>query len=356
MIASLRLGGAERQLASLACMLKGNGNEVEVLSYREGDYYLDTLAGSGVPHTFIPGDKGDLRLIRDIAAHLRESRCEVLISFLAGTNIKACLAGRQCPGLRVIVSERNCNTSYLPHDALRFALYRKYADAVVCNSYAQTEFIRKHCPALQGRLRTIPNFTDLERFRPAAPGRSDGPLRIVTTARLDSRKNALGLIRAASRCEGVRFDWYGAAAEDRYGAKCRRLIEKLGLEGRFFIHPAEKEVERIYREADAFCLPSFYEGTPNAMTEALASGLPVLCSSVSDNPRYICGNGFLFDPRKDDSLVSAIRSLKALNSSEAAEYGSRSRRIAEKHFSKDLFLERYTMLLGGIPGGTDSPA
>ncbi len=155
MIASLRLGGAERQLAGLACMLRQAGEDAEVLTYREGDFYSGQLKEAGVKHTFIPSRGGDAGLVRDIAAHLKATGCEVLVSFLVGTNIKACLVKRRLPGLKLIVSERNCNSACMLHDRLRFALYGRYAWKVVCNSYSQTAFVRKHAPSLAGRLYTV---------------------------------------------------------------------------------------------------------------------------------------------------------------------------------------------------------
>lgn len=355
MIASLRLGGAERQLAGLACMLKAAGEEVEVLTYRDGDFYEAALEEAGVPHTFIPQKGGEAQLVRDIAAHIKASGCDTLISFLAGTNLKACLVKRLCPELRLIVSERNCNTSLLPHDMLRFCLYRRFADRVVSNSYAQTGFISRHAPALRDRLYTIPNFTDLELFKPVERDFRQ-PYRVVTTARLDSRKNALGLIRAAARCPGLSFDWYGAGEETAYGRRCRRLIARLGLEERFRIHPSTHEVASVYASADAFCLPSFYEGTPNALTEALACGLPAVCSAVSDNGRYVAEgrNGFLCNVRNEKELIRALQALASTAPDTMREYASRSRHVAEISFSKKLFFERYINLLRGPERGTKS--
>ena len=356
MIASLRLGGAERQLAGLACMLKQAGEDAEVLTYREGDFYSGQLKEAGVKHTFIPSRGGDAGLVRDIAAHLKATGCEVLVSFLVGTNIKACLVKRRLPGLKLIVSERNCNSACMLHDRLRFALYGRYAWKVVCNSYSQTAFVRKHAPSLAGRLYTVPNFTDLEyfRFRGARIRAGGEPFRVVTTARLARRKNAHGLIKAAAECPGVRFDWYGAGEEDAYSARCRYIISKLGLEDRFFIHPASTTPRQAYGNADAFCLPSFYEGTPNSLSEALSCGLPAACSNVSDNSRYVTDgrNGFLFDPADHHQIAKAIQKLSAMDASQLAEAGIHSRATAEAAFGKRDFIRRYLEIIRGPEGGT----
>ena len=354
MIASLRMGGAERQLVGLAVMLRRAGEDAEVLTYRDGDFYEKELTGAGVPHVRIAPEGGDKAIVRRIAEHLRQSGCEVLISFLAGTNIKACMVRKLCPDIRLVVSERNTNLCLLPHDIFRFLMYRR-ADAVVCNSYAQSEFMRRHARYLGEKLGTIPNYVDTERFPFGGRDGRERPLRVVTTARLDKRKNAIGLIRAAALagCTGLRFDWYGAGSEDRYARLCKALIARLGIEDRFAIHPSVSNAEQVYSGADAFCLPSFYEGTPNSLAEALASGLPALCSDVSDNPRYVRQgvNGFLFNPRSTQSIAEALRSLDALTPEQLESFGRESRSNAEEMLSQKVFIGKYLSLLRGLGGG-----
>ena len=356
LIASLRLGGAERQLVGLATLLKQSGEDVDVVTYREGDFYEDELRSAGIRHTCIDSRGGDFRIVRRLAEHFRQNGSEVVISFLVGANIKACMAHIVYPGFKLVVSERNCNTSLLLHDIFRFTLYRMEADSVVCNSFAQTSFLIRHCPGLRLRLETIPNFVDFEKFASIEDRRpSDGPLRVVTVARLSPRKNATGLIRAAAdpSLKGVRFDWYGSGSNKSYEKRCHRLIERLNIGDRFTIHPASNDPAAIYAASDAFCLCSWYEGTPNSLAEALSSGLPAVCSEVSDNARYVIPgrNGFLFTPRDSRSIAKALRKLTALSPGELEEARKNSRLIAAENFPKDLFTKRYIDLLRGLAGG-----
>ena len=356
MIASLRLGGAERQLSGLALMLHAEGHEVEVLTYREGDFYAKPLREGGVKLTVIPHPGNEKRLVEEISAHLRATGCEILISYLVGTNIKACFIKRRCPGLKLLVSERNCDTGKWLYNTLRLRLY-KVADAVVCNSYAQEALVRKRCPSLNDKLTTIPNFVDSVHLRPAGrrPGEDRSRINIVTTARLSDHKNAIGLIRAAAQagCDNLYFDWYGALSNDKYYGRCQKLIRKLGLEDRFHIHPGCENVGDLYNQSDAFCLPSFYEGTSNSLAEALACGLPAVCSDVSDTGRYVIPgkNGLLFNPKKLSSAVEVLRTLSRTSCEELSNWGKESRRIAEQDLSQELFLQRYNDLLGGLSGG-----
>ena len=349
MISSLRLGGAERQLLGLASALKAGGHDVELLTYHHDGFYEDVLRSTGVRHVIIDKKGGAGRLVKDIAAHLEKTGCEALVSFLAGTNLKACMVHRKWPHFKLIVSERSHNLHLHPHDLFRFRYYGE-ADLVVCNNYSQEVFIRKHYPRLIPKLCTIPNFVDPEAFCPAGDkvyGDAGQTRRIVTTARLDRRKNALGLIRAAKilKDAGRNFTiaWYGVERDDAYFRRCCKLIGKCGLEDTFRLHTATHDVASAYAGADIFCLPSFYEGTSNSLAEAMASGLPAVCSDTGDNSRYVvrASNGFLFDPHRPASIAEALDKALTLSAGQLAEFGAESRKIAEKDLGKDAFSRRY---------------
>ena len=106
-------------------------------------------------------------------------------------------------------------------------------------------------------------------------------------------------------------------------------------------------IKEVYQDADYFCLPSFYEGTPNVICEAMACGLPVVCSDVSDNSRYVKEgeNGFLFDPNDTSSIVSAFERIFVLSTEDNDSFRFRSRKIAEQKLSKEVFINSYIKLI-----------
>ena len=369
MIRSLTLGGAERQLTGLAVMLKDNGHDVEVLTYHEADFYAQTLQEAGVRHTFIAKDGSSARLERRIAEHFREWQPDAVIAFLTGPCVKACHVHKLYPHFRLIVSERNVNTWTGPHDLWRMLVFRE-ADLVVTNSHAQESYLRRRFPFIAAKLRTIVNFVDTDAFMPATGEVSGARLRplIVTTARVDSRKNVHGYIRALAllRDEGLSFyaKWYGLKKEDAYYRRCQRLIRRFGLEDRFEILPATIDVVSVYRNADCFCLPSFYEGTPNSLCEALSCGLPAVATLVSDNASYVCDglNGFTCSTHPADIAAALRQLLTALQPGHAAgtDAGSEdgtdaglhiaamrkaSRDIAISRLSKPVFISAWLSVI-----------
>lgn len=348
MISSLQLGGAEKQLTGLALALREAGHEVEVLTYHDGDFYDEFVREHGLSHTRLEIKPGH-GIIKSLTEHIRKEGCDVLISFKAGTNIRACKIGRRIPGLKVIVSERNCNLGMHLHDVYRFLHYKRAA-LVVCNNFSQETFIRRHFPSLGVKLRTIPNFVNVLEFMPAGRTSAD-QRRIVITARVCRRKNVMGLIEAAGILakvgSAVKFDWYGASKQTGYLRRCLERIKQLGISDSFHIHKALKHTEEAYRNADFFCLPSFYEGTSNSLAEALACGLPIICSRVSDNPRYVVenNNGFLFNPKDSRDMARVIRTALNTPESTLASFRARSRRRAEELLDWEAFKSGWIKIL-----------
>ncbi|MCQ2184171.1 MAG: glycosyltransferase family 4 protein [Bacteroidales bacterium] len=350
LIKSLCLGGAERQLLLLASALAGEGHDVEIMTYRDEPVFLKgKLNGSPVSMYRIQASS-DWGIISEMARHLKQSGCRILIAFMTGASTKACAAHILYPGFRLFVSERNMNKRLLPHDRFRFLLYRQ-AEKVICNNYSQQDFIKRKYPSLYPRTVTIPNFADLEEFSPA-PHKAGVPRRIVVTARVCPRKNALGLIRAAKilsdKGEKFKIDWYGLSGEeDSYTLRCQDAIRENDLVGKFKFHRAVENVAGKYREADIFCLPSFYEGTSNSLAEALSCGLPVVCSAVSDNVRYALEgrNGFLFNPRKPKEIAGALSKAIHLQDDTLESFGAESRKVAQESFRKENFIRKYSDLI-----------
>jgi glycosyltransferase involved in cell wall biosynthesis len=62
-------------------------------------------------------------------------------------------------------------------------------------------------------------------------------------------------------------------------------------------------------------------------------------------------NGLLFDPRDINDCAQTLRKLSSATPEQLAEWGGKSRTIAEEHLSKQVFIKRYLDLLEGLSGG-----
>ena len=347
----LGLGGAQRQLVGLAVLLKQQGYDVTVLCYHDLRFYLDELLSKGVPYIYLKKAERSSTRFWYIARYIRKVKPDVVISYLETPSICACVSKLFNHRFKLIVSERNTTQVTGRNEKIRFRLYN-VADYVVPNAFAQEAYIQKYFPKLISKIVTIPNFVDLECFSPLGDKKRRCKPEIIVAARIFNSKNTYGFIDVVAALKEKGYDfhvsWYGKVdAHIDYFNQCQEKINSLGLRNYIELKEKTNKIRDRYQEADYFCLPSFYEGTPNVICEAMACGLPVVCSDVCDNSRYVASgeNGFLFDPKDIQSVVSAFEKLFVLKESEYKEFCKRSREKAETMLSKESFLESYIKLI-----------
>ena len=96
------------------------------------------------------------------------------------------------------------------------------------------------------------------------------------------------------------------------------------------------DIERYYQRAGIFVLPSRYEGTPNALLEAMSFGLPSIVSDGSPGPleHIVDGENGLVVPVEDEKrLAEAI--LKLTESEELRNRLGAAARVTMEEFSQD---------------------
>lgn len=350
---NLGSGGAERQICGLAAMLTKAGFPCRLITYVENQFYEPYLRMNGVDYELVKELWNKNTRVWRAARYVRHNGADVVISFLPSVNKTMCLA-KPLMGAKLVVSERNNNTCITRGDRVQFNLYR-LADAIVPNSHSQGDFICKNFPFLAKKVSPIINFVDVNRFTPAVEHRKNGKLRIVTVARYTSQKNVLNYLKVAQKAKeeglGVHFDWYGDKQHHPdYFAQVEAEYQRLDIADYMTLHNPESHIEQEYRKADAFCLPSLYEGYPNVVAEAMSCGLPVICSNRYENP-YIVEegvNGFLFDPENIEDMLRAIRRIAALSTEERRMMGLRNRNLCLERNTEDAFLKSYLKLINDI--------
>lgn len=185
-----------------------------------------------------------------------------------------------------------------------------------------SEFNRDHlgrAAPRAGRIELVHCGVDLDRF-PFRPGR--GASRLLSVGRLEPTKGHDDLLRAfaevAAGAPDVSLEIVGSGPERH---RLERLVEDLGLAGRVRLRGAltTEDVRELFAEADMFVLaarrhPSGrMDGIPVALMEAMASGLPVVTTSLSGIPELVVDEetGLLVPPESPPQLAAAIRRLLA---------------------------------------------
>lgn len=233
----------------------------------------------------------------------------------------------------VVLAERNApqrfdHTSEGRHRRLRFASMRLAAAITV-----QFESYVERYPAwLRERIVTIHNPVP----RPqafATPGADKSAHTLLSVGRLSYQKNLSTLVRAFAALADDCPDWnLRLVGDGDERGQLEQLVASLGLESRVAFPGSTRDTSAEYRAADLFCLPSRWEGFPNAVAEAMAHGLPVVgfrdCAGMSDLIRP-GRDGALADGNGNvQSLSSTLKPLMT-DSAMRVRLGLEARRVAE---------------------------
>jgi glycosyltransferase involved in cell wall biosynthesis len=194
------------------------------------------------------------------------------------------------------------------------------ADVIFCGS----EFVRECMAAVDGpveRCRVVPYGVD-GRFSLHPRMRHTGPLRVLTVGTVNLNKGAPYVLEAAKQLRGKAvFRMVGCIeVSSQAERELRSHLNLLGLVPR-------SEILKHYAWADVFLLPSVCEGSATVTYEALAAGLPVICTPNTGSVVRNGVDGFVVPIRHPEAIVSAIelfledRSLLEEMSTKARETG-----------------------------------
>ena len=89
----------------------------------------------------------------------------------------------------------------------------------------------------------------------------------------------------------------------------KELAQSLGVSDRVILTGYRTDVADFYKMADVFLFPSFREGLPVAVMEAMASGLPVIATRIRGSSDLV-QHGALFDPTDVDGIAKEIKNVQ----------------------------------------------
>lgn len=344
-------GGAERQFVGLAKALYKKGYNIHVIAYHNHDGYKEELESVGVPVEILKKPSTRYQLLMSIKSAINACNPDIVITYKGGPNNMACILKALGARWKLIVSDRNTRQSISPFIRFQYGVLYKFADSIVPNSYSQKGFIETNFSRLKNKIHVITNFTDTNKFHPSIKEKTKcNVTNILVVARIAKQKNVMTFIEAAKILatkwkDKIKIIWYGRPniSEEEYAEQCIRKITKYGLQEFFEFHKPEFEIEKIYRKFDIFCLPSLYEGFPNTLCEAMASGLPVAASRICDNERIVFDgvNGRLFSPESPEEIASSLEELLFLNDQKRKAIGEIARESIIKNMSIEAFINKY---------------
>ena len=237
------------------------------------------------------------------------------------------------------------------------------ARQIVCQSDSWRRFAIEVLGFAPTKVAVVRNWTASGTLLALGAGRTaDGhsPVRLLFVGWLERDKGIFELLEAARLLvsSGRRFV-LDIAGDGSAAAEARATIARheLGDVVRLRSWLGEAELLTALRESDVLVLPSWAEGLPNAMVEAMAARLAVVATRVGAIPEVVTHgrSAMLAEPRNPESLAAALAAVlddPQLRQQIAAE----GYRIAARDFEVEHAVDRLVELVrDAVAAGRDSP-
>ncbi len=290
-IASLGSGGAERVMASLCTAWAARGDEVSLFTFDDGrqDFHAVPAGVSRVALDLAGTSTSALGAIRANAVRLRTLRRalrraapDVIVSFTDRTNVSTLLAARGL-GIPVVVSER---IDPRRHDigaawsALRRLSYR-WASGLVVQTARVRAWAETHVPPT--KVHVIGNPVREVATPPLAAGAR--ATTIAAVGRLVPQKGFDTLLRAFALVHVTHPEWrLVISGEGPQRAALEAQRHALGLDAAVALPGRTADVDAVLAGSAVFVLSSRYEGFPNVLLEAMASGCACVATDCDSGP------------------------------------------------------------------------
>jgi len=203
----------------------------------------------------------------------------------------------------------------------------------------------------RGKLTVIENGIDLARFLGVPIRKSRNQVVFGAVGRMSPEKNHENLIRAFAQVRRRHSNAFlRLLGSGPLEAKLKELAHELGIDECVDFRGFGHDVPGFLKDLDVFVLPSDSEGLPLSLLEAVASGVPVVATSVGGVPRVVDStrSGWLSPPANPDALARAME--EALVSGDRIDRGERARLLVEKQYSAKRMAEDYDRLYAELCG------
>ena len=295
---AMNVGGIENQLMHLLRQADKERFQIDFTTTEEHPYFLDEMLSLGAKCIRIPGTDGRrfFRQIRALYRIMRSGQYDIVHSnelFHSGVVL---LAARLAGVEHRFVHAHSCNQDYgrnlirLTYTRVMRALIKRNATCFLACSTLAAKFLYGEEILSDPRYHLVVNSVETERFLPETNQTEREPSEngwktVLQVGRFRDEKNFIFTTEIAEACKNrgdrIRFLFVGNNGENNpIEHEVRNRIEAGQLQNHVQLLGVRKDVNELMKHADAFILPSKYEGMPLTLIEAQAACLPCVVADT----------------------------------------------------------------------------
>lgn len=351
LIGTLSVGGTERTLVDLVNNIDKRKFTPTIWTISDVGPLADDVVEDIPVNSLNASHKLDPGPLLRLTNHLQKERPAVLQSFLYFDNLLARLVGLSTPVTTVISGVRDVPNSLPLHRDLSDRLTLSLSDHIVSNSESGAEWIVDR-GAKPEKVSVVHNGREIEQFE-TADGESvreelslnSGKI-VGTVGRLIERKGHRDLIQSwpqilSSHPDSALLIVGDGPERESLETQARNLCvaDSVHFTG------VRDDVPRLLSTFDVFVFPSYHEGLPGALLEAMAAGVPIVTTPVDGCSELVANNDHGVHVPAGDPEAIATEVVGLLSNSERAEkLGVAANRRAREHFSVDAMVSGFESL------------
>ena len=361
-------GGIGRHVSSLLPELLGRGARVEVAAPRATGGLGAEAAGTPfwpVEIPRLPSPVPAVSALRELKRALDGADLVHAHGVRAGLAAGAAARSDAVPHLIVTIHNAvfESGSTRRGAESVAHRMLALLSEHRICVSEDIARAARAAAPAKAGSVLVMPVGADPTPVEPAEAaaareklGLEAGRPLVVSVGRLDPQKGFDVLVEATARMNGTSPPIVVICGEGPARPELEERIRALGLGGRVRLLGNRNDAKAFIAAADAFCMPSRWEGSPLALHEALAAGRPVVAAAVGGIPELLTfGQAGLLVPPEDPGALAAAVGRILSDQALADRLGARALEAADAWPDAATTARRvadlYETILGRLLGG-----
>lgn len=361
-INDLRRGGAETALSRLALHMKQQGDSPVIVCLMQDGELAASVRQAGAPVHSLGMKRGSIRpadLLR-LAQLIRRENPDIVQTWMYHPNLLGGIAAKlvrpRIPvlwGIRHSILHQSSSRRSTVLVSRFCALLSKFLPTRIVYCGTNPRVTHEAVGYNPSRGTVIPNGISMDQFAPDAETRhrvraelgiGDDQILIGIAARFHPDKDLPTFVRAAGHLARVRQDVHflmcGTAVDDTNDALMAE-IDATGSRERFHLLGERSDVPQLLTGLDIAALSSITEGFPNAILEAMSTGVPCVGTDVGDTAELIGATGRIVPPSRPGELASALDALISLPREQLIALGKAARQRVRDRYRLEVTGERY---------------
>ncbi|MBW1649315.1 MAG: glycosyltransferase [Deltaproteobacteria bacterium] len=293
---------------------------------------------------------------------LHQEKPDIIQGWMYHANIASTI-GSYISGLFVPVfwNIRNCldetnKDKTLPKKIIKLSAYLSSAPVAIIYNSRISKTQHQKISFNNKKAEYIPNGFNCLQFKPNPAlrleyrnkfGIHDKTICIGLIARYHPVKDHENFLKAAGlltqNLSDIRFVLIGKGA-DWKNSVIVKLINELNLKKKSLLLGKQNNIHKLINILDIAVSSSYIEGFPNAIGEAMASGIPCVVTNVGDSAYLVKNTGLITPPRDHYRLYSALKLLISIGKEKRINLGKKARKRIEDNFSLEHIVDQYQKL------------